>query len=230
MTDPIPNPKAGNGSAKKWLIGCGGCLAVLVIAAILIAVAGGMAWNGLMSASSGAVREVFGPSYKPEGYTSIGLPSPGRDVKHIVLMMDMRSGNVVVGVDTHASPADTRLLKSGDPEAVASYIRRIGAQTGGNGKVNMHEVRVESVRAVKLSNHKQVLMGAVQVASERKGTYSPGAVTLLPEKDNGLVILFALDPRNTSTHPDADFTPEQRTLESALLRIIADSELDDRLQ
>ncbi len=235
QNEPQGEPKKSN--AKKWIIGCGGCLVVVLLIAGVLAVLGGTAVKGLMDASSQSVQSVFGKSYKAEGYTAIGLPTGSKDLKNVVLLMDMTRGSVIVAVDTRMSAADAGILKSGNTEQIQAYIQKIGEQANtspqsSSSNVDLHDMRFDDIHTVKLPNGKQLPVTTAAVKANRKGQegYSPAVIALLPEPGEKMIVLFAMDAKSTSSNPKADFKVEQQALETQVLELINNSELDDRLQ
>ena len=60
-------------------------------------------------------------------------------------------------------------------------------------------------------------------------SYSPVSTALIPETDNHLVVLAAIDGNAQSSDPAAKFETEQKTMEDEVFKIIQNSELDDRI-
>jgi hypothetical protein len=203
----------------------------------VLAVLGGTAVKGLMDASNQSVQAVFGQSYKPEGYTAIGLPTGSKDLKNVVLLMDMQRGSVIVAVDTHIAAEHAKILKSSNAEQIQAYIQKIGEQANsssqsGSASVDLNDIRFDEIQTEKLPNGKQFPMTRAVVKATRKGQegYSPAVIALLPEPGEKMIVLFAMDAKSTSSNPKADFKVEQQALETQLLELINKSELDDRLQ
>jgi hypothetical protein len=230
MTGPVQESKQGNGSAKKWLIGCGAALVLVVIVVVALAVGGGMF---ISSMSGGAVKEIFGEK-QPAGYTAFGLPLGQKELKNMAFLMQPQSKRVVVALDTEANASDAKVLKSGDAKQIEAYVQRLASDAesssagSGSSKVSMDDIQLDGVQTIRLENGKDfpVVYGKVK----DDGELSPSVVALLPEASGRLIVLFALDGQNTSTDPQADFKVQHKTLEADLKQIITETDLDDRLQ
>src|SRR5687767_14657693 len=108
-----PEQKQGMSTKKKWLIGCGGCLGVLLVLAIVISILAGLGFNKLKDVSSQSVQNVFGSSFKPAPYMAFGLPLAQKNLKNMVMMIDQGSGVTIFAVDTEVAEREARILKSG---------------------------------------------------------------------------------------------------------------------
>lgn len=230
-------PKPGMSTQKKWLIGCGGCLGVLVLLAIVLGVLGWFFGNSLKDMSNKSVQDIFGPNYQPEGYMAIGMPVGQANVKNMVMLLDTRQGKMLIGLDMGVKPGDMQIIKSGNAAQIQKYLEQTSAQinessaAGGNAKVQ--DIRFDTIESVALKpGGIKFPVANTTVQAERKGqiSYSPAVAALIPEAGNKLVVLVAADPKNSSSDSQADFSEEQKTLKTEVLQVIQDSDLDDRLQ
>ncbi len=237
MNAELNQPKPGMTTKKKWIIGCGGCLGVVIIGAIALAVLGGLGFNALKEASGSSVKEIFGASYKPEtaGYQAIGLPLKQGKLKNMVLLLNAEQGWFVVALDMEAKAADMQVLKSGKPELIRTYLEKTSAEVsdsaqGGSSKIQ--DLRFNPAQLVPVGKGKTMPVAAAVAELEgKKGkAYGPAVAALVPEAGQHLVVLVATSPAQSSTDPNADFSAEQKNLQDLVLKIVKDSELDDRLQ
>jgi hypothetical protein len=222
--------------SKKWLIGCGGCLIVLILLVAGIIALGGLGFNYMKQASEKTTQELLGKKYEPPAnYTVIGLPWGQKDLKSVILMVDAQRGTTLMLIDTLIPSDANKLLKEGKPDQISQFIQEVSHKaTSGPGskgtQVNVSDLRLESVQTAKLKNGKTFPLCTAKTFEKNKGTYSPVVIAMLPEAEQRLIIVMALDPRNASTDPKAHFHVAYQNLEQELLKIINDSDLDDRLQ
>jgi hypothetical protein len=226
--------KQGMSTQKKWLIGCGGCLGVVVLVAAVVAALAGLGFNALKDVSNQSVQSMFGKSFNPDPYMAMGLPLEQKNLRNMVMLLNQQRGITIIGMDTELSETEADVLKSGDPKDIEAYLKRMGAQataSSGGGSSQMRDVRFEGLTTVQLKNGKSFPLSRATVEAERRGTvsYSPAVAALLPQPDNRLVVLIALDPINAASKPDADLSHPQAALQTEVVRIVNDSELDDRL-
>lgn len=233
--DVNDTPKAGMSTQKKWLIGCGGCLGALIILAIILAVIGWFVGNTVKDVSNKSVQEIFGPTYKPEGYMAVGLPLGQANVKNMVMLLDTQRGKMLIAIDMKLRANDMHMIKAGQPEQVKKYLEQTSEEIskGNSGSSKVQDIRFDSIESVALmpGGVKFPLANATVTAERRNQTaYSPAVAALIPEADDKMVVLVATDPNHSSTDSQADFTEEQKTLREEVLQIIRDSDLDDRLK
>lgn len=232
------SPKSGMSTQKKWLIGCGGCLGVLVILAIVLTALAWFVGNAVKDVSNKSVQQIFGPNYKAEGYTAIGLPLGQANVKNMVLLINPQQGKTLVALDMAVSPSDMQVIKSGQQAQVKKYLETTSTQisqssSARSGSTKVEDIRIDAIESVALQpGGKQLpLANATVKAEQRKQiSYSPAVAALIPEANNRMVVLIATDPQTSTTDNQADFSSQQKTLRDEVLQIIKDSDLDERLQ
>lgn len=230
-------PKQGMSTKKKWMIGCGGCLGVVIIGAIALAVLGSMGVNALKEASGSSVKEIFGPSYKPEaaGYMAFGLPLKQGKLRSMAMMISQARNLSVIAFDVNADALDTAVLKSGKPDQIAAYLKKTSEEitdSTRNSSSKIEGIEFKSVELLPLVKGKNLAVGNAVVKASKRGAmaYMPSAVALIPEAGNHMVILVATDPNTASTDAGADFSEAQKSLRDEVSNIVKASELDDRLQ
>lgn len=231
----MTNPNGSN-NKKWWIIGCGGCLVALVLLVIGIVALGGLGFNYVKQASEKTTQELLGKNYvPPANYTVIGLPWGQKELKSVILMVDAQRGTTIMLIDTVVPPEVGKLLKEGNPQQISKFIQDVSTKAtsspGSKGaQVDVSDLRLESIHTVKLTNGKTLPLCTAKTYDKNKGTYSPVVVALLPEAEQRLIIAMGLDPRNASSDPKARFQVAYQTLETELLKIVNDSDLDERLQ
>ncbi|HEY9747039.1 MAG TPA: hypothetical protein V6C99_12565 [Oculatellaceae cyanobacterium] len=229
--------QASNGSdnRKKWLIGCSGCLIVLVLLVVGIIALGKLGFDYVKQASDSTTQELLGKNYKPPAnYTTLGLPMGQKDFQRLIVMMNAQNGTMLMVVDTDISPETEKMLKQGDPKQFAALIEQVGRKaTSGaeksNTSLDMKDFRIDKVRTIQLESGKTFPLCTAKAYDKKKGIYRPVAIALLPQSTKRLVAIIGLDPRNTSSDPEAKFQMAYGNLEQELLKLIRESELDDRL-
>ena len=93
--DVVVSESQGMSTKKKWIIGCGGCLVVVVIIGIILAVLIGKGVTDFMKNSDETSKAVFGETL-PEGYMTFGLPIPSKDGKVHMAMLVSKDGDTMV--------------------------------------------------------------------------------------------------------------------------------------
>ena len=219
-----------SGAKKKWIIGCGGCLVILAILAVLLFMLGGVFIGNMQKTSDQSLKGIFG-EHQPSGYTAFALPIGQGEFRSMIFMMNPQ-GIVILGADVTAPESDIRMLSGGDTAKIEQYIRQFGAkadQSTAASQVSMEGLALQNTRRLKLANGKGFVISDARVESERKGTVSPGVIGLLPQGKDRLIGLFVMDAKTTSGNAQADFDAEWRQLETELERVVTESDLDDRL-
>lgn len=223
-------------SNKKWLIGCGGCLLVIILLVAGLFALGGLGLNFMKETSEKTTQDMLGKDYVPPAqYTVIGMPWGQKELKSVILLVDAQRGTTLMLIDTQIPPDANKLLKEGRPEEISAFIEEISSKaTSGPGKQNatvkVNELHLESIRTVKLKNGKTLPLCTAKTFDKNRGTYSPMVIALLPKARQRMIIAMGLDPRDTSIDPKARFKVAYETLEAELLQVINDSDLDERLQ
>jgi hypothetical protein len=230
-----PEQKQGMSTRKKWLIGCGGCLGVVLIVAIALAVLAGMGVNALKDVSNESVSAIFGKDFKPEPNTAMGLPLGQKELKNMVFMFDQKRGLTVFAIDTEVSPTDARLLKSGDSKQIETFLKHMSEEAtshnNSSSSARLRDIHFNATGTVTLPNGKHFPVSKATMEAEKRGetTYSPTVAALIPEANNRLITIIALEPNSASSEPDTDFSHAQANLQTEVVRLVSNSALDDRL-
>lgn len=229
----------GMSTRNKWLIGCGGCLVAVILLVIVLTILGGMGLNALKETSNQSVNQIFGKNYRHEDYTVVGLPagfSTGqKQSKNMVVLINNSNKMIIFAIDKEITPAETKILKSSDLKAMQMYLQGMSeafiSQQGGDSKIE--EISFSSIELAQLKNHKSFPVGFAVIKGSNRGTsvtYTPAVTALIPEAQNNLVTLIALNFNNSSSNPKADFSAARQALEAALMRVVDESDLQQRLQ
>jgi hypothetical protein len=230
-----PGQKQGMSTQKKWLIGCGGCLGVLLLIAVVLAVLAGMGVDALKNVSNQSVTEIFGKEFKPEPYKAMGLPLGQKNLKNMVLLIEPKSGRTLFAVDTALSPSDAQQLESTDPKHIEAFLKHmseeITSHSSRTSSSRLRNIRFDATTTITLPNGKHLPLTKATVEAERHGAvaYSPAVATLIPEANHRLITLISLDPNSGSSQANTDFSDTQADLQKELVHIISNSALDDRL-
>jgi hypothetical protein len=232
---PSPEPQSGWSTKKKWVVGCGGCLGILVIFATLIAILAGMGINSLATISNQSVAAIFGPTYKPEGYMAMGLPTGSKNVKHLAMLIRTQPALLVFAAQTKLPQDQADLIRSGKIHQLQALLKQMtaeAAQSSSSGSSSkFRSLRFDQMYNLNLAPNKIYTVCNITIEMDRRGTvaYIPTSAALLPEADNEMVVLAAFNPNDASTDPEAKFDNLQKNLQEQVLKVIHDSELDDRI-
>jgi hypothetical protein len=242
LSDKEDKPQKG-GAKKWWLIGCGGCLGLLLIVAAAVVALCGLGVNALKETSGKAASDIFGPHYQPTDYQVIAFPigqfAPDTHMLNFAMLLPTHGkGTAVFAFDTQISNADVHAIKSRDPKRIATYLqtmsdKMIAASHRSSSSSRINGVQFGKTMLVTLENGKQFAINGAVAELERRGKviYAPSVAALVPEAQNRLVTLFAVgnqenQPADMQTQ---NFKPEQAVLGEDLKTIIQDSALDERL-
>lgn len=230
-------PPGGMSTRKKWFIGCGGCLGLIIVITVVLVMALSMGWNALQKASGDSVKNIFGPTYDSSGYMAVGLPFNQPDIKNLALLIATDQSSLVFAFDTVGDPAQLEVLQNGTQEQLQAYFKKLTEQFLKNDAAKANSSRLQDLQFsnahyVSVNGNKRYLVvrTAVQTTSgDNQATFMPGSVALLPQAENRMVALIALAPKAAVEEILPDFKECQTELDAELGRLIEDSELDDRL-
>jgi hypothetical protein len=222
---------------KKWLIGCGACLGLIIVITVVLGIALSMGWSALQKASGDSVKNIFGPTYQASGYIAVGLPFNQPQIKNLAMLMATDKSSLVFAFDTVGNSSQLDVLQQGNQEQLQAYFKKMTEQfleidaARGNSS-RLQDLQFSNAHYVSLSDNKRYLVvhAAIQTArNQEQLKFTPGTVALLPQAENRMVALIALAPRNATEEILPDFKDRQTELDAELGRLIQDSELDDRL-
>lgn len=190
---------------KKWLVGCGGCLSVLLV--VLIGFLIGLNWMGSVSGDS--VKMIFGEK-APEHYNSFGLQydqtlTDGKKEKQAFVILVSDSSSVMIMALTSALESKVlHQLQTEDAKSLKGNIDELlgDAVSKSSNQVKMDKLDLEGVNQMNLPNGKAIRVFQLR-ATDRKGRQIPAAMSMVtldatrePQK---VAFLIALDlPRSTS--------------------------------
>jgi len=222
---------------QKWMIGCGGCLGVILLLAVGLAALIGLGVNSASQTSNQAVAAIFGPSYKPENYVAFGWPFNTQGIQNAVLLIGKTKSAMIIGVQTSLPQEEMALLHSGKLQLIQPILKRMTDEAvekqhqRHTSSSTLRSFRLDQIQNLSLTGNKTYTICNATAEIERRGivSYAPTSIALLPEANNALVVLATFDPNNTSTNPQTDFSSLQKDMQDQLKKVIQDSELDERL-
>lgn len=235
-TELVNEPSQGMSTRKKWLIGCGGCLGLIVILAIIITIIVAMGWDALNKASGQSVKEIFGPSYNSSGYTAMGLPLGQPKTKNMAMLIGPDGSSIIFAIDTISSPEQEKVLLSQNPAMAQQFFSRMGSEFIANpsarsGASKLRSIQFDTPHYISLGPHKSypVVYAIVEAKRSGKTSFMPCVAVMVPEANHRLITLISMAPKAAAAEVKASFRDDQAELEAELGRLIKDSELDDRL-
>jgi hypothetical protein len=227
--------KQGMSTQKKWLIGCGGCLGVILFIVVGCAVLAGLGWNAIKGASSNSVSDIFGKDFKTDPYMAFGIPLGQSTLKNMVFLYDQKRTTTVFAVDTTLPATEMQALENGDAKQIKRFLRRMSEEAArrntSNSSSSIRNVQFNATKTITLPDGKRFPLSSATVESARQEVtnYTPAVAALIPEADNRLIALIIMDPSSCSKDPDTDFSPYQANLQTEITRLITSSALDTRL-
>lgn len=201
---------AEENNTKKWIMwGCGGCLGLVLIIAIVAAVAGASCVGSFQKGSEEAFHKIYGDkTTPPAGYLLIALPMPEGNV---VTLTSTEKKLSIIAVDNEATDEQLKIIKEGSPEQLSAMMQARGASSGSN------SIAIESQHTATLANGKTIPVAYGTI--EKEGETHPAVISLIPQ-DGRLVYVMSMGLQSTG---------DQKALEADMLKIVNDSELDDRI-
>ncbi len=203
MVNPlVSEPKSSN---KKWLIGCGGCLGVILILAIIALGITMWAVNAYNENNTKVSQSLFGGK-PPETFT----PLFGMSVKNntnVMLMVHKGSGHMLVALDMPMKGPEIQAMQKGDPAAIA----KMAQDAMDKGSKSSRSIRHREAKVVGYSE--QILLGGkklpiIYMQMEQDADVIPCAVALIPKKGAQGLVLLSMDPTGTSEGV-SNATPEK---------------------
>lgn len=225
----------GMSTGKKWLIGCGGCLGILIVLAVVAGIAISTGWNSLQKGSNESVKKLFGESYNSDGYLAFGMPLNKPVNGSMVMMMASDQSTMIFALDT--ADRQLSLLQKADDKALQTFFDTVGkdfvntAQTRQGATGKFQGLTFQKPHFVTLSGRKRypVVYAVMKTEKQGQATYIPVTAALIPVSSQRAVLLLALSPTQSSTVAETNFESVQKELEEKLNLLVQDSELDDRL-
>lgn len=214
---------------QKWLIGCSGCLVVIVGFFVIAGILGKMGIDKLNEGSQQTAQAIFG-SALPEGYLNIGLPiKSDKGDTHMLLSMTPKKHMLIAfeGKDNGNHVHQLDLNNREELEENIEHFWRESASQSNN--ISADELRMDKTSVITLANGKQFPM-ATMTAKNDSGKYFPVVATLLPTPDNHYVLLMTTNPQTTSTVAETDFSASQQLMQHELTDLIEVTELDDMFE
>ena len=197
-------------NSKKWLLwGCGGCLGLSLLTAVVVGVIATMGVSSFQKGSEEAFHKIYGDkATPPAGYLLIAVPMPEGN---LVTLTSVEKNESIITVDTKATDEQLAILKSADPESIKTMMQAQGASSGSS------NIKIDSQHVVVLGNGKSLVVA--QGTLEKDGETHPAAISLIPQ--NGRLI-YAI---SMGLEGNAD----RAELETDLVKLVNDSEIDARI-
>lgn len=208
---------------KKWLIGCGGCMGLLLILALVLGGLGWWGYNAYMGSSKEALAEIFGDT-PPAGYQPlIGLKLPDSDnpgeSMPMTLLINPTGKTMVFAMKTRFTPEQMALLQSDDAAQLGTLIQQAMESTknaDASGDLTVHQV-------VELDTAKGPVR-ALQASIASKRGRVPLIGAFIPQATGQHVKILALmSPGSQSANPDASFEEEFGWMTTQLTQVISES-------
>jgi hypothetical protein len=214
---------------KAWLIGCGGCLSVIIIIAIVAGIFIYSSVSELKNASDKTAQGVFGEKL-PEGYFTIGIPVESKKQENnlkMVMMMNTQRQTMVFAVDTfNKNPEQLNAINTANPEELKVLMEGFLEQSNSSNKPN----GIRQIDPIQLGLTGGKTYPAFDIVLEdKKGNFSPIVATFLMYPSNRMVVLMGMDPNAASESPDTDFSGNFETLQGELQSLIDSTALKDNL-
>lgn len=221
-----------SGSGKKWLIGCGGCLGLLLVLAIAVGILGYFGFDFLVKNSGKSTQALLG-SEAPSQYFPMGIPLPkGEDTDNMVILINKEQQGMVVAFDRKISEAEANALGNYEEAAdvMESVIREGLEQASSQSKdLDPDSLVIQSNETVALSNQKTFPVINIKIKHERKNSYSPASVGIFHTEPEKVVVLFNLDIVTMSPDPEEEFTSAHDRLITTIRELADETALDDKL-
>ncbi len=218
---------------KKWIfIGCGGCLGILVLVGILLAIGGAQLFGKLQEGSNKSAQAVFGESYKvPSQYTPLGMTvGEGAQAQSFITLLDMKNQRAVIAMKMPVDEAASQALTSNDPNTIKQAMDKMAVEMQESSSKSqsgsrMEEMQVDDVHVMQIANGKMVPVAYLRGKEDGKET--PGAMVAVVQNDHTQVVLMGM-AQAAGTDAEA-FKKAQQDIEDELLNVMQASEIDDRI-
>ncbi len=200
---------------KKWLIGCGGCLGVILIGALLL---GGLTFIGIDSVVKGtqeASNSTLGEA-EAENYDTMAMGP--------LLMMRHRSGSHILLISNEdISEARLEDLKSGRYDTLKQFVSNylIGANMSADAKIT--ESMALPLEAGEQMAHKTIYFYPA------KNMSVPALLTFLVKENKKVQTVIYMDERIKKKGSDVGFSAEFDDFSLKLAAIIDSSKLAEEL-
>lgn len=204
---------------QKWLIGCGGCLGVVVV--IIALIIGAIAvWH---QSSVDMVSRLMGK--EPTGYMTIF----GVEDKKIAfaMMVSPKDKDMLMLIKSPEDPAFDQIQKqpdTKDPQKLAevqSLLERSNAASSRSS--SMDKLQLEAIRTLKVAG-KPVKALDIKMSGD-SGTVLAALAVVIPTADQKEILLIEMDLGNQSSDPQQDFTSVYQSMSQSMTAILSESTL-----
>ncbi|MBY0402391.1 MAG: hypothetical protein K2X66_00690 [Cyanobacteria bacterium] len=211
------------GSKKAWLIGCGGCLTVIIIAAIILGIWG---YSSFTESSNKSAKAVFGEKL-PEGYIPFGIPMGKSDTdnQHFVMLVNGTSGKFMMALEMPSEDPATMATLLQNPEALSATIESQLAQSGSSSSGKIHKIETSQITLPSKEKYP-----SFNIVLNQREKYVPLVGTLLTYTTPKMIILIVMDPNKGSTDANTDFAPMFAPMNQELEKVLGETEITKNMQ
>jgi hypothetical protein len=253
MTEGLDPQLFGNvqkpASKKKWwLIGCGGCLGVVVLIVIAVVILGAVGFNAFKENNKKLTGDLFGSEKALSDYTVLAFPFPmpsadSFEMQNIAVLTPRQKNRFPIfawkGQVAEVDISDVRSHQTARIKAYAQRMSEAFLKLVKSGRTSSRANRVEGIQfqstnLVPLKNGKRVSFARLNITIvTRKGerVQAPASLALLPQTGSSMIILLAyaqgVDPA-TQPATFALLKNQYAPMEQQLSALIDNSTLDDR--
>lgn len=233
---------------KWWLIGCGGCLGVVVLLVIAVVILGAVGFNTFKENNKKLTGDLFGSEQALSGYTVLAFPFPmptgdSFEMQNIAVLTPRQKGRFpLFAWKGQVAEVDISDVRSHQPARVKAYAQRMSdafLKLVKSGRTNTRANRVEDIQfqstsSLPLKNGKRVSIARLTitvVTRQGERVQAPASLALLPQTGSSMIIVLAYakgaDP---ATQPAtlALLKNQHASMEQQLGSLIDSSTLDDR--
>lgn len=211
---------------KAWIIGCGGCLTLIVVVVIAAVIWGVSSYNGM---TEGAAKSVFGEKLPPGYHIIMGIPIPDKRGKQVnfVMMMNDKTSKIVLAIDTYSAAGANSEMKEmmKDPEALSAYMTEQLKHSN-----SKRSSKVESITIKPLKLNAKDTIPAMRMVMNQEGEYSPVSGTMLFYPEDRMVVLILMDPMAKGDSATSDFTSNFSLMEDEMIKLILGTDLSKNLE
>ncbi|MBK8190347.1 MAG: DUF3185 family protein [Vampirovibrionales bacterium] len=189
---------------KKWIMGCGGCLGLILVLALIIGGLSLWGFNAYQGAAKETVAELFNgkPPADYQPIFSIKLPDSKRSGESVPfsMLINKRTKTMLFAIRMALSQADLAKINSRDPKQLEAFLQEVvnsANNPNANGEVSVN--RVLDLKTARGPVH------AVEASASTKKGKMPALCAFLPDGGERVKVLAMVSAEGQSTNPDASF-------------------------
>jgi hypothetical protein len=207
---------------KKWLIGCGGCLGLVLI--VVIVGVGALWWGGsaFMEGSQKTAKSLFGETLPRNYMTIFGMPIDSQEGSvTMVVMINSENQKALFGIDAPLTADQRETMVSGDTQQLERLIQEAMASSNSN---NVRSLQLKDAVPLKSPDGE---VRALRFNVETDEGFMPMVVALLPMQADRMKMLLLMDPNRATTDPGVDFSAEFEEMAVHLEEIMAETQVSE---